>query len=108
MIEWQKEDDRILHIVMEHMDGITLVDLFEQRGALSEEQIKKLFFRIMIGVSHMHSANVIHRDLTLNNILVKFEDHNNNFDTLEEIKIIDLGFATVINENTKGFCGSPT
>ena len=48
----------------------------------------------------MHSKNVVHRDLKLDNILV---DGNDN------VKIIDYGFATSCNKNEKlsYYCGTP-
>lgn len=54
----------------------------------------------MAAVVHMHSRNVVHRDLKLDNILV---------DTKDRVKIIDFGFATKcdVNEKLSFFCGTP-
>jgi len=45
---------------------------------MQESDIKKLFFKIFIGVNHMQNLNIIHRDLNLENIIVKFEEDNYN------------------------------
>lgn len=42
----------------------------------------------------MHSINVVHRDLKMDNIIV--DENNNNM-----IKIIDFGFATACSKNEK-------
>lgn len=46
--------------------------------------IKALFLQLLAGVSFMHSQNVYHRDLKLENILVTKKD---------ELKIVDFGLS---------------
>lgn len=48
----------------------------------------------------MHSQNIVHRDLKLDNILI---DDNKN------IKLIDFGFSVCANSESKLvlFCGTP-
>lgn len=51
----------------------------------------------------MHDAEIIHRDLKLDNILIQ------NIQNLKSIKIIDFGFASHINEMPENLykCGTP-
>jgi len=70
-------------------------------GALKENVAKKIIFSIMIGVSHMHAKNIIHRDLKLENILVQKDSD------YESVKIIDLGLSIKTTGETKGFFGTP-
>ena len=54
-------------------------------------------------VLYMHSRNICHRDLKLDNILIE--------DETKMIKIIDYGFGVVVNGNRghlKIFCGTPS
>jgi len=48
----------------------------------------------------MHSLDVVHRDIKLENVLI-----NNN----GVVKLIDFGFATKcdVKENLKTMCGTP-
>lgn len=48
----------------------------------------------MSAIAYMHSINVVHRDLKMDNIIV--DESNNNL-----IKIIDFGFATACGKDEK-------
>jgi len=60
---------------------------------LTETKAKKIFHKILIGCSHMHKNNFIHRDLKLENIFVKFKTEKVDYSAIDEIKIVDLGFG---------------
>jgi len=45
-------------------------------------------YQLLTGLNHLHAQNIIHRDIKLENILIKnLQDDN------IEIRIIDLGFG---------------
>lgn len=89
------------------MSGNELLALLENHGALSEDLAIKIFKKMLLGVSHMHKNNFIHRDLKLENIFVKFIENKIGVDTVDEIKIVDLGFGKKIWSETTGFMGTP-
>lgn len=62
-----------------------------------------MLYKIAIGVRHLHSRNIIHRDLKLENILFSL----NEFKELQDIKIVDFGLATYIDSYTNCACGTP-
>ena len=76
---------------MEYCNGRDLINSLNRIYAL--EPLKKLhaFFQIASGVQHLHSLNIIHRDLKFDNILVHFENINDQ----ENItyKIADFGLS---------------
>lgn len=74
---------------------------------MREDDAKKVFHKILIGCSHMHCNNFIHRDLKLENIFVKFKNKKINYEGLDEIKIVDLGFGKKLWTPTTGFQGTP-
>jgi serine/threonine protein kinase len=69
---------------------------------LTEAEAARIFAQLVEGVDYLHQNGIIHRDLKLENILL---DKNRN------IKIIDFGFANVIQGISDGLlmtsCGSP-
>jgi len=54
---------------------------------ISEEVARKIFRQIVIGVRHLHAANVIHRDLKLENVMVYGPASD------PKIKIVDFGWS---------------
>ena len=94
-------------IVQELVEGISLKDYYdsELRGKkyLSDENLialKKIFRQIFEAMNYLHQKNISHRDIKMENILIK-----NNY----EIKIIDFGFGLYNpqREIQDFFCGTP-
>mmetsp|Transcript_37752 Transcript_37752/g.31897 ORF Transcript_37752/g.31897 Transcript_37752/m.31897 type:complete len:100 (+) Transcript_37752:55-354(+) len=46
-------------------------------------------YQLLTGLNHLHAQNIIHRDIKLENILIKNLQDNDGI----EIRIIDLGFG---------------
>lgn len=80
------DDQGRLNIVLEYWDkGDLHTYLSNLNQYLSEDQIWTFFIQIMLGVNHLHSQSMLHRDLKSLNIFLT----GNN-----EIRIGDLGSAT--------------
>ena len=65
----------------------------------SIEIIQHFMIEIISAFCHIHSNNIIHRDIKLDNILLSYENENDkkNFNLMKsEIKIIDFGVATIL------------
>ena len=95
------------YLVMEYCNGGALSEClkkYEQLYGLpfSEEIVQYLMRQIIDGIRYIHNRNIIHRDLKLDNILVKFNNDldKNSLNMMRAcIKIIDFGFATHMTEN---------
>lgn len=63
--------------------------------------VRTIFKQIIEGINYMHSKNVCHRDIKLENILI---------DKSLNLKIIDFGFALCSPPERKIdiFCGTPS
>jgi serine/threonine protein kinase len=71
---------------MDYCKGGELNTYLKEKKFLSEKESKNIFKQIYNAVKYIHSQNIIHRDLKLNNILFKDEDKKN-------IVLIDFGIS---------------
>lgn len=94
------ETEKHMLIIMEYISGGNLQSFLKKRRKLIEKTAKILFKQIIEGIRYMHSQNIVHRDIKLENVLI---DLNNN------IKICDFGVGKIIKPNTilRDQCGTP-
>ena len=94
-------DEEYMLIIMEYINGGNLFSFVKKRRKLPEKTAKFLFRQIILGIRHIHSKNIVHRDIKLENILI---DLNNN------IKICDFGIGKVLKSSDELLydkCGTP-
>ena len=100
-LEALKKTKNHYYVIMEYCNGGTLNECLEKYKLLyhrpfTEEIVQCLMRQIVSAVNYIHELKIIHRDLKLDNILVKFENEEdkNKVNLLKsEIKIIDFGFS---------------
>ena len=99
IMEFYSTDDSY-YIINEYCPG---GELFEQiNNIFSETQIAVMFRQILSGLAYLHSNNIIHRDLKLENILIKeIEKSKETNEDLFILKIIDFGTAKIFDKNKK-------
>jgi hypothetical protein len=69
-------DNGTAYMAMDFVDGQTLLDIIENEPArLTPEDVKALLIRILQALSYTHSHDILHRDISPDNILV---DADNN------------------------------
>ncbi len=79
------QENGTAYIVMEYLDGQTLKEhMNEYGGALSVEEASKIMVGLLAGLQAIHKKDVIHRDISPDNIYIL---NNGN------VKIIDFGAA---------------
>ena len=86
-------EDGKLNIVMQFAPNGTLHSrLHAQHGkALPEEKVWKIFIQALLGLRHVHSKKIIHRDIKSLNLF---------FDADDNVLVGDLGIAKVLSPNT--------
>ena len=99
IMEFYNTDD-CYYIINEYCPG---GELFEQvNNIFSETQIAVMFRQIFSGLAYLHSNNVIHRDLKLENILIQEKEKSKETnEDLFILKIIDFGTAKIFDKNKK-------
>lgn len=99
--------DKHLTILMEFADAGDLRKHIKTRLGmkhhLSESEAMLLFLQVVMALEHIHSRQMLHRDLKTANILISSSGL---------IKVADFGFSrqyedTVSNTVAKTFCGTP-
>ena len=101
------------YVVMEYCNGGSLSDCLMKYGKPFPQEIIQYFMRqIVEGLKYIHSKRIIHRDIKMDNILIKYKNKEDllNFRLLKsEIKIIDFGLATKLGPDGYAytFIGSP-
>lgn len=85
------ETDNSIYMIMDLLQGGSLLDYLRKEGKLSESVVKNILFGLLQAVSYMDSHYIIHRDLKPENILFK-----SNWN-LETPYLVDFGLATHYN-----------
>ncbi|KAI9314790.1 kinase-like domain-containing protein [Dichotomocladium elegans] len=98
------QDKDYIYMVMELCDQGDLFD-YVIRTKMQEDQVANIFVQILEAVEHMHAHNVYHRDIKLENILLKSSTLEDDDEKLE-CKVADFGLATRERFNMEFGCGS--
>ena len=90
VFEYFRENNTV-YLVMEFLDGITLKDYIKKRENLSDGQVLFVFNKMASALSITHSAGVLHRDISPDNIMLCTDG---------KVKLIDFGAARQIMEES--------
>ena len=70
---------------MEYCEGQDIMDYILTKGHLSEEESLKYFQQLINALYYLHSQNITHRDIKIDNLLL---------DKNSDLKLIDFGLST--------------
>ncbi len=89
---------------MELVIGISFLDLLrtKKEHRIEEGNCAEIFYQVMTGIDYLHSKNIYHRDIKLENLIINQRTN--------KIKIIDYGFSICEDgKKTLNFlCGTPS
>ena len=79
------ETPQHIFIIMEYCEGQDIMDYILTRNRLTEEESLKYFQQLINALYYLHSQNITHRDIKIDNLLL-----DRNLD----LKLIDFGLST--------------
>ena len=79
------QTSRHIFIIMEYCEGKDLLDYILTKSKLSEEESLKYFQQLINALFYLHSQNIAHRDIKIDNMLL---DRN------RDLKLVDFGLST--------------
>ncbi len=83
----------IHYVVMELVQGVSLVELLEIRRPISYQRAADIICQVAEGLDHSHNQGLIHRDIKPENLLIRSNG---------SVKILDFGLA-MLDENGEEF-----
>ena len=82
------ECNNTAYIVMEFLDGITLKEYLKRNGKLSPGETLRVLTPVMESLEKVHTKNLIHRDISPDNIMMLFDGR---------VKLLDFGAARSVS-----------
>lgn len=93
------ETEKVIYSVLEFCQGVELVDYLNACGGMSDDEARNVMRQLLSGLSYLHSLGIVHRDLSLENILIA--------ENQQAAIIIDFGAAVKLipRPDYKDNCG---
>ncbi|KAK7205163.1 serine/threonine protein kinase [Myxozyma melibiosi] len=91
--------ETLVWLVLEYCPGDELYTYVLRHGRLSTDQVQRIFAQLCGAVAYIHTKNIVHRDLKLENILM---------DKHDRVKLCDFGFTRECEPKRllQTFCGT--
>lgn len=98
------ETETDAHLIVEKLGGGELFDRVKAQKRLSEVDVANVAVQVLKALAYLHKEGIVHRDIKLENLVYSRQAGDG-----DEIKLIDLGFASRLSEEgtLSGMCGTP-
>ncbi|RAL25485.1 hypothetical protein DL240_04540 [Lujinxingia litoralis] len=90
IVDYGKEDDGTLYLVMEHLPGLTLKDVIKKEFPLDPRRICGILIQLLSALEQAHNSEIVHCDLKPANIMIEKVAGQPDF-----VKVLDFGIAKV-------------
>ncbi|GAA5913063.1 uncharacterized protein JCM6883_000505 [Sporobolomyces salmoneus] len=92
------QDEANLYLLLEYVQGGELFSHLRRAGRFSADVTRFYIANLVLALEHLHSQNIIYRDLKPENLLIGADGY---------IKVTDFGFAKYVKDRTWTLCGTP-
>ena len=82
-------DNNTAYIIIEYIDGITLMERIKNKGTFECDALIKSMVPLMRSLEKMHAQNIIHRDISPDNIMLEADG---------SLKLLDFGAARYFSD----------
>lgn len=82
------EEEHILYMAMEYVEGFTLKEYIQKHGPLEVEETLNIMQQVTSAIAHAHANDLVHRDIKPQNILI---------DPYGQVKVTDFGIAIALS-----------
>ena len=98
------EENKTAYIIMDFIEGITLKDKIKKEGTMPFEKVMQLLKPMIIGLKSLHENDIIHRDISPDNIMItsKNEPYLLDMGAAKDISVAS-GFSEPIGVAKHGF-----
>ena len=72
------EDEKNFYLIYELCDQIDLEEILKERFLLNEFLVKFIMYKIFLAVNYLHKNRIIHGNIKITNIGIKYKDNENN------------------------------
>jgi serine/threonine protein kinase/formylglycine-generating enzyme required for sulfatase activity len=91
----------IAGLVLQYIDGPTLEDWLEKKGALRPDVIRAVFRPILAAMQTAHASGIVHRDLKPGNILLELQDPEPPIPFVTDFGIAKIAAETQLTHQRK-------
>jgi serine/threonine protein kinase/CRP-like cAMP-binding protein len=96
------KDSKKLYLLVEFVQGGELFQYLHCQpnsiGKITEQHAKFYFSHVLLALEYLHEKNIIYRDLKPENLLIDPQGY---------LKVVDFGFAKIVEDRTYTLCGTP-
>jgi serine/threonine protein kinase len=93
ILDFGQEQDGLLYLAMEFLDGVDLQTVLDEQGPLPLERVVRIMSGVCAGLGHVHRHGIIHRDIKPTNILLVAGLDEEDDTPTEVPKVCDFGIA---------------
>jgi tRNA A-37 threonylcarbamoyl transferase component Bud32 len=86
--DFGSNEEGILYIVMEFLQGKSLANLLEKEGAMSPDRVDRIMQQVCGSLEEAHGRGIVHRDLKPDNVVLVDRAGKKDF-----VKVLDFGIA---------------